>query len=182
MYNVLWFKRDLRLRDHQPLLELIDAGRPSILVYIFEDLLLDNPHYDERHWRFIWQSLLDIDAQLQPFGGRLHIYKGDALAVFESLHNQYGIETLYSHEETGLQPTTMILLSHVGLKPIKLTGKNHPPTQYNAACAIGTNGINTGGLLCAHPAVTRIYLGLFRQLSNHPPCPGYPIVGKICTH
>lgn len=105
MYNVLWFKRDLRLRDHQPLLELIDAGRPSILVYIFEDLLLDNPHYDERHWRFIWQSLLDIDAQLQPFGGRLHIYKGDALAVFESLHNQYGIETLYSHEETGLQVT-----------------------------------------------------------------------------
>ncbi len=105
MYNVLWFKRDLRLRDHMPLLELIEAGRPGILIYIFEDLLLDDPHYDERHWRFVWQSLLDINAQLEPFGARVHVYKGDALAILESLHQQYDMKTLFSHEETGLQIT-----------------------------------------------------------------------------
>ena len=61
---VVWLKRDLRLSDHPPLASAIASGSPVILLYIFEPSLIADPHYDERHWRFVWQSLEDIHHQL----------------------------------------------------------------------------------------------------------------------
>ncbi|MFT6206586.1 MAG: deoxyribodipyrimidine photo-lyase, partial [Colwellia sp.] len=53
--NIVWLKRDLRLSDHQPLSESTQSGL-TLVYYVFEPLLIADPHYDERHWRFIWQS------------------------------------------------------------------------------------------------------------------------------
>ncbi|MDA0892829.1 MAG: deoxyribodipyrimidine photo-lyase, partial [Proteobacteria bacterium] len=47
--NVVWFKRDLRLADHQPLAEAIAHGDPVLLLYIVEPALLKNPHYRGRN-------------------------------------------------------------------------------------------------------------------------------------
>lgn len=33
--GVLWFKRDLRLKDHEPLYRLVTAGRPAVLLYVY---------------------------------------------------------------------------------------------------------------------------------------------------
>ena len=103
--SVVWFKRDLRLRDHAPLQAACAAGRPVLLLYIVEPMLLDDPHYSERHWRFIWQSLEDINAQLSPLKTELYAVHGDALTVLQTLHEQLGIHTLYSHQEIGLANT-----------------------------------------------------------------------------
>ena len=61
--NLVWFKRDLRLSDHQPLASAIASDLPCLLIYNFEPLLLDEPHYSLRHWRFVAQSLKDINQQ-----------------------------------------------------------------------------------------------------------------------
>lgn len=103
--NVVWFKRDLRLRDHAPLHDAIEAGRPVLLLYIAESDLLTEPHYDIRHWRFIRQSIQDMNRRLKPFGTRVVKLSGDALAIFDQLHRNYHIAGLYSHEETGLSVT-----------------------------------------------------------------------------
>ena len=58
--NLVWLKRDLRLRDHAPLLEATHSGHPVLLLYVIEPLALEDPHMDIRHWRFIWQSLEDL--------------------------------------------------------------------------------------------------------------------------
>ena len=47
--SVVWFKRDLRLTDHDPLVAAIAAQRPTLLLYIFEPMLLDDTHYEHRH-------------------------------------------------------------------------------------------------------------------------------------
>ena len=62
--NVLWFKRDLRLRDHAPLAEALATGKPLLLLYCFEPALLADPNYDRRHWRFVTESLADLNRQL----------------------------------------------------------------------------------------------------------------------
>ena len=67
--DILWFKRDLRLRDHAPLQTAITAGRiaparPLLLLYCFEPSLLADPNYDTRHWRFVYESLVDLNQQL----------------------------------------------------------------------------------------------------------------------
>ena len=79
--SVVWFKRDLRLSDHAPLQAACASGRPVILLYIVEPMLLNDPHYSERHWRFIWQSLEQINAQLRPLNTQLYTVQGDALSV-----------------------------------------------------------------------------------------------------
>ncbi|MFD2572439.1 deoxyribodipyrimidine photo-lyase/cryptochrome family protein [Spirosoma soli] len=65
--NILWFKRDLRLRDHAPLRAAIDSGKPLLLLYCFEPSVLADPNYDLRHWRFVTECLADLNQQLPAF-------------------------------------------------------------------------------------------------------------------
>ncbi|GAM64150.1 cryptochrome [Vibrio ishigakensis] len=99
----MWFKRDLRLTDHQPLKDAIATGTPALLLYIFEPSLLNDPHYSERHWRFVWQSLQDMNEKL----GRhcVQIIHGEAVDCLERLSQNYQIASLYSHQEIGIQKT-----------------------------------------------------------------------------
>lgn len=100
--NVVWLKRDLRLTDHQPLTQALSSKHPTVLLYIVEPLLLNNPHYSERHWRFIWQSLQDMNETLKAYGHRITVLFGDALACFQSIQMQYQINAVFSHQEIGL--------------------------------------------------------------------------------
>ena len=98
----VWFKRDLRLRDHAPLAAAIDSGRPLILLYCFESAQLADRHYSERHWRFIWESLTDLRQQLALHKLPLHICRGEVEAVLDRLISAGHCAALYSHQETGL--------------------------------------------------------------------------------
>lgn len=111
--SIVWFKRDLRLSDHQPLKLAIESGHPVLLLYIFEPSLLKDEHYDERHWRFVWQSLDELQQQLDSYfpeqdpqtRPRINRFYGEATEVFAHLSQQYVIHALYSHQEIGLQVT-----------------------------------------------------------------------------
>ena len=74
MIDIVWLKRDLRLTDHAPLLHASHTSDPLLLLYIIEPMLINDPHYDSRHWRFIWQSLQDIQDQLDGVNAKLHIF------------------------------------------------------------------------------------------------------------
>lgn len=103
--NVVWLKRDLRLRDHEPLWHASQNQLPTILLYLVEDIQLEDPHMDIRHWRFIWQSLVDLKEQLQEYGHQLLILKGEALVCFEFLLQNIGAFNLFSSQEIGLAHT-----------------------------------------------------------------------------
>ncbi len=104
--NIVWLKRDLRLTDHRPLCQALAANKPFIILYIFEPLLIKDSHYSERHWRFIYQSLCDMQRQLKHHGrGNLTVLGGPADAVFRTLHQQNSIEHIFSYEEIGLANT-----------------------------------------------------------------------------
>ena len=67
--NILWFKRDLRLRDHAPFQTAINQGLttapiPLLLLYCFEPSLMADPNYELRHWRFVHECLADLNKQL----------------------------------------------------------------------------------------------------------------------
>lgn len=103
--NVVWFKRDLRLSDHASLEKAIALKGDTLLLYILEPSLVQNPHYRGRHWQFIAQSLSDMQRTLSSHGHRLELAEGDALAVLKLIHKQMGIDHLLSYEETGLEVT-----------------------------------------------------------------------------
>lgn len=103
--NVVWLKRDLRLSDHATLERAIELGSETLLLYILEPELVNNPHYRGRHWQFIAQSLADMKSTLQSFGHALEVVEGNVLDVLALINEKLGIKTLLSYEETGLDVT-----------------------------------------------------------------------------
>lgn len=103
--SLVWYKRDLRLQDHPPLADAIASGRPLLMIYCFEPMLMSDPRYSARHWRFVGESLHDINAQLAPQGARVHVFLADTLELLQCLHDEFTIDTIYSHEETGVELT-----------------------------------------------------------------------------
>ncbi len=103
--NIVWFKRDLRLADHEALFEACQQDTPILLLYIFEPSIINAPEYDTRHFRFITQSLIDINIRLSKLKTQIHIYYKEAKECFEMLAEKYEIQNVYSHIETGLYIT-----------------------------------------------------------------------------
>ncbi|MGF1533081.1 MAG: deoxyribodipyrimidine photo-lyase/cryptochrome family protein [Bernardetiaceae bacterium] len=103
--DVVWFKRDLRLRDHAPLAEALSGELPVLLLYIFEPIVAQHPDWSPRHWQFVRQSLQDLNHQLKAHGGQVHVFHGAAEAVFGFLRDRFVIRRVLSHQETGVQVT-----------------------------------------------------------------------------
>jgi len=105
---VVWFKRDLRLTDHLPLVAAIESGAPLLLLYVVEPLLQQDRHYHQRHWHFVAQSIADMNDQLAALkhpDAHLWVVHGDVLEVLQQLHQRVSIDALYAHQEIGLANT-----------------------------------------------------------------------------
>lgn len=103
--NLVWLKRDLRLQDHAPLDSAEKAGIPYIIVYLFEPALIAYSDTSIRHLQFVYHSLLAMNNELKAFNRSVHICYGEAFQIFEYLHSQFQIKTLFSFRESGIQLT-----------------------------------------------------------------------------
>ena len=102
--QVVWFKRDLRVRDHAPLAQAAAAG--SVLaLYLFEPECVRSEDWDPVHSEFIEGSLRALETALAERGVRLVTRLGEAVEALERLRGEVGIDTLWSHEETGNRVT-----------------------------------------------------------------------------
>ena len=99
--QIIWFKRDLRIHDHQPLTQAAKAGA-VLCLYIAEPDYWQQPDTSARQWHSIAESLKELDAELfETYGARLTIRIGDAVDVLNQIHNLHPITHIHSHEETG---------------------------------------------------------------------------------
>ncbi len=103
--QIVWLKRDLRLRDHAPLSEAIRAKLPTLIVYWLEPSLVQSAESDVRHWRFVYESLQAMRAQLSRHGIPLYILHAEVLPTLQHLLNEVRIVRLLSYQETGLKIT-----------------------------------------------------------------------------
>lgn len=99
--NLVWFKRDLRFTDHEPLFKALSENIPVLLLYFFEPSLLDYADSDVRHWRFIHESLTEMQTRLEDRNGTLYIFHQEVIPVLQALEEQYDIKKIFSHAETG---------------------------------------------------------------------------------
>ncbi|MCC5854347.1 MAG: deoxyribodipyrimidine photo-lyase [Idiomarina sp.] len=104
MIDVLWFKRDLRLYDHEPFAHLCRTGHPTLLLAIYEPSLAADPRYGEHHWRFWWQSIEQLNRQL-PATAQIQVVAGEAIEILQQLHHEHGIRQIHSYQETGIALT-----------------------------------------------------------------------------
>ena len=98
--QLVWFKRDLRLEDHRPLVEALSLG-DVLPLYIVEPEFWLQQDASGRQWEFCREALLDLRQAMSVLGQPLVIRCGDAVAVLERARRQLGVTGLWSHEETG---------------------------------------------------------------------------------
>jgi len=103
--NVVWFKRDLRLEDNEALFNALNTNRKTLLLYVFEPLLLNDEHYSERHFNFIKESLRDINKALEKYNTKVLSVTNDLATAFNQIQDFYKVHTVFSHVETGLLVT-----------------------------------------------------------------------------
>ncbi len=99
--NIVWFKRDLRFTDHEPLHLAQQSEIPVLLIYFFEPSLIDYDDSDERHWRFVYESLQEMKSVLAKNSAEIYFFHSEVQIVFEELTKEYDIQSVFSHQEIG---------------------------------------------------------------------------------
>jgi deoxyribodipyrimidine photo-lyase len=97
---LVWFKRDLRVRDHAPLAAALGSGSVAAL-FVIEDEWLASPECDPQHLAFALQCLQELRASLREMGVPLLLRRGQLPDVFTQLQKDFPFRRLLSHEETG---------------------------------------------------------------------------------
>ena len=105
----MWMKKDVRLRDHAPLVEAAGSNRRVLLLFVYEPDQLSHHSVHGSHVLFGNEGLLDFERQLggllgAPGGRCLTLMRGEITAALEGVVASSGgmkIARLLSHEETG---------------------------------------------------------------------------------
>jgi deoxyribodipyrimidine photo-lyase len=97
---LVWFKRDLRLNDHAPLLQAhrFDA---ALALTLIEPAWLASPECSSQHVAFFLDSAARLREGLAFRQLPLMLRVGEATQVLSELHRQFAFTHLLSHEETG---------------------------------------------------------------------------------
>ena len=94
--TIVWFRRDLRISDHEPLYRA--AGRGEVIpVFIFDRALLYHPETAVSRVAFMIDALHSLDQDLRNCGGRLIIRSGDPAEVLPKLVEETQSEGIYAY-------------------------------------------------------------------------------------
>jgi deoxyribodipyrimidine photo-lyase len=99
--NIVWFKRDFRIIDNEALFNAHQSEMPLLLICFFEPSIMNYPDSDARHWRFIYQSIEDLNKKLEPSNSKIYFFHNEVKTVFLELIKTYDIKTIFSHQEIG---------------------------------------------------------------------------------
>jgi deoxyribodipyrimidine photo-lyase len=103
--NIVWFKRDLRAADHEPLQTALEAGGPVLGLYVIEPPVIAAEDFTPRHWQCIEEALADLKVALAEIGVPLLVVRGDVVPALDGLRDRARSQEqtlrIWSHQETG---------------------------------------------------------------------------------
>lgn len=93
-----WFRKGLRIHDNPALIDAIDRARTKKYylrpIFIVDPSILTWMTVGANRWRFLQQSLVDLDIQLRSIGTRLYVVRGTPNDVFHRLFNEWNVTLL----------------------------------------------------------------------------------------
>lgn len=106
MRTLYWLSHDLRFDDN-PALHLATQSAELMFVYVIDPKWFSNNRYGlksmGRHrWRFIQQSLLELDRSLRANGHQLTVCAGDPVATISELVALYQLQRVVCSHQMGL--------------------------------------------------------------------------------
>ena len=99
MVNIVWFQFDLRINDHLPLFDASSTGS-IIPLFIYDKKIWEENERSNRHRKFLFESLVDLDNDLKKYQISLYVKIGEPLNIFHDLLSKYGNFSVFFHHET----------------------------------------------------------------------------------
>jgi deoxyribodipyrimidine photo-lyase len=99
---VFIFRRDLRLEDNTGLLTACEEFEQVIPVFCFDPRQADetsNDYFSDNAYRFMCDSLLELDDHLKKRDSKLHVYQGRPDALIERLADDREIDAVYCNAD-----------------------------------------------------------------------------------
>jgi len=105
---IVWFRNDLRLHDHQPLVEAVKRGGTVYPVYCLDTAIL----YPSAHGplrigayraRFVYQSLLNLQKRLREKGAELIFLTGIPEEEITRFAVEKGVSSVYGYKEVATE-------------------------------------------------------------------------------
>jgi deoxyribodipyrimidine photo-lyase len=95
MTAIVWFTRDLRVRDHPALRAALAENDHVVPVFCLDDRLLRGRHASGPRTQFMLECLADLDASLGERGGRLVVRHGRPEDELPRLAQETGAATVH---------------------------------------------------------------------------------------
>lgn len=99
--NIVWLKRDLRLQDHAPLHEAEAKGIPYLILFLYEPEFIVAEDCSERHLQFQHASIAQMNANLKTLNQQVHCLYANALDAFKFFIEEFQVQHVFSHRESG---------------------------------------------------------------------------------
>lgn len=102
--NILWFTRDLRIRDNESLYKVMQEDLPFLTVYIFDEDFFNSKQYGFRkigkfRAKFLLESVLDLEESLTlkniPFLKKF----GKTRDIFKQISEEFDIQKIFCQKE-----------------------------------------------------------------------------------
>ena len=92
---IVWFRRDLRVRDHPALRAALDRHERVVPVFFLDERLLHGRFASGNRTQFMLESLRDLDRSLRERGGRLVVRLERPERGLVALARETGAESVY---------------------------------------------------------------------------------------
>ena len=105
--NIVWFRRDLRLEDNESVYLATSNQNPTLFIFCVDPWFYSNNMVGDKRVNFLFESLVDLDNELQKLGSNLTILEGNTIESFSELIttlNKFNIQAqLYFNTDVQVQ-------------------------------------------------------------------------------
>lgn len=99
-HAIHWVRKDLRLHDNPSLLEAVKGSDTLRVIYVLDTKVEHCSGIGPNLWRFLLQSLEDVDDSLRKLNSRLFVVRGQPADVFPRLFREWKTSLLTFEEDS----------------------------------------------------------------------------------
>lgn len=96
---VYWFRKCLRLHDNPALRDVLSNASTCRCIYILDPWFAGSSQVGINKWRFLLQSLEDLDARLRQLDSRLFVIRGQPTDILPKLFKEWNVNELAFEED-----------------------------------------------------------------------------------
>ena len=164
---VHWFRRDLRTSDNTALAAAARDGDRIVPVFVLDDHYANDPNVGPARFRFLRESLEDLERSLGKAGGRLILRPGPASRALPEIIRETGAGAVYANLEIGPYPEARDREARAAVEEIGATFSLFGDALLVEPDAIATAG---GGPFTVYTPFSRRWLAAEKRAAQ--PAPG----------